>query len=278
MVDKANCKLGITPVTKDEILRNLPKVIKNNVEDYKKQLKTATQCLENVKTHVDKLDSDADTIIEKCLSVTKQYKKLKIDYKVAKKFCRDSIFKASYSVNLVGDSEIGNVLKKAEERVKYNRLPATQKTYDLGDCIYWESLTIASKRYSDIVFATKDNAFIHNDDLHPHLRDELPSELSVDFFKNDIELTKHVRNKIPHGKSKYPDDLITSASTSASTTVSTPYTSWMQPFASADTSYFRKEIACPACRHKFLPDVYVSAFPKRFVVCPKCGNDFFISE
>lgn len=274
MVGKSKCRLGITPVTKDEILRNLPKVIEKNVNYYKEQLKTATNCLHNVRAHVDRLDKNADTILEKCISLTEKHKKLDIEHKVAKKFCFDSVCNASYTINLVDDSAIENIINKAEERVKYNRLPATSKRYDLGDCIYWESIMLAAKAYSDIVFSTKDNAFIHNEQLHPHLRDELPVGLSFRFFKDSIELTKHVRDKLPQGKKKYPDDLISSASTS----VSTSLTSIPQPFSIPNFKYFYKRRTCPACGHRFTPDSQIPSSKGAYIVCPKCANDFYVSD
>lgn len=274
MVGKAKCILGITPVTKDEILRNLPKVIEKNVNYYKEQLKTATNCLNNLKAHVDNLDRNADAILEKCISLARKHNKMDIEHKMAKKFCFDAVFNAPYTINLVDDSEIENIISKAEERVKYNRLPATSKRYDLGDCIYWEAIILAANNYSDIVFATKDNAFIHNDHLHPHLRDELPTGLSFLFFKNSVDLTKHVRNRLPQGRTKYPDDLIASASTS----VSASLTSMPQPFAISNFEYFYKRRTCPACGHRFIPDTHLTSFKKAYIVCPKCGNDFYVSN
>lgn len=96
MVNKADCLLGIAPTTEDELLRNLPGAIEKRVNNYKKDLETATKCLNRVKAHIDKLGEDAESIVNKCISIVQNSSKLDIEYEDAKKFCNDYIFNASY--------------------------------------------------------------------------------------------------------------------------------------------------------------------------------------
>jgi len=250
LIMNTGCKICVTPVTEDEVLRNLKSRHEELIQRLEKSINQAKSGLQSLNNENGKLNDtykflnndNSETILNK-LKNDSLIMKIRENYQNLRKFCDDNIFNSSSSFSLEENGK-SRVIKKAEKRNKFSNLPCTKKTYELGDCIIWETVLFLCNTYSNIVFSTQDHGFLCKDGLHPRLKEEIPKGISVEFLSETKGLIEHVSNMIPE-EAKRP-------SRSEIDSTEAAFTEPMIMWGTSGFPYVPENTLCPKCNKDIL--------------------------